>query len=279
MIELSRTITFGRFIDNHSALARMDPRAKMLCAILLIGLFSYVGTFAALALCLLCCVLVQALSGLPIAYVLRGFKFPLLFVLFLYVFQVLFYVSPTQHTTLIWHWWLLVLSREGLIHNAQICIRVLLLFYLVSMLMFTTSVVDLTDGSEALFSPLQRLRVPVNDLVMVFVIALKFVPILVGEVERLTKAQATRGVRFDKGNPIQRVYQFGSLLVPLFLSGFRRVDALTIAMEARGYRGGYRGWRRTRRREMRFTCADTLAMIGSVLVCGVIVFVNIFSRF
>jgi hypothetical protein len=114
-------------------------------------------------------------------------------------------------------------------------IRVFFLYYIASMLMFATSLVDLTDGSEALLSPLERIGLPINHVVMVFVIAFKFVPIFIAEIERLIKAQTARGVRFDKGNFIKRAMRVGSLLVPLFLSGFRRAEALTIAMEARCY--------------------------------------------
>src|SRR5260221_6225267 len=101
------------------------------------------------------------------------------------------------------------------------------------MLMFTTSLIDLTDGSEVLLSPLQRIGVPVNAFVMVLVIAFKFVPIFVGEIERLIKAQSARGVRFDQGNFIQRTLKLAPLLIPLFVSGFKRAESLSIAMEAR----------------------------------------------
>ncbi len=275
MIEIARNVTFGRYIDNGSPLTRMDPRAKLLCAVLLIGTFTYISSFSALALALLCCIVLHTLSRLPLQYVLRGFKFVVIFLLVLYVIQVLLYTSPTQHTSLIWQWGPFSLSWEGLAHSAQISIRVIFLYYMASLLMFCTSIVDLTDGTESLLSPLQKLGLPVSEVVMIFVIAIKFVPILITEVERLTKAQATRGVRFDKGNPIQRIYRFGSLLVPLFLSSFRRVETLTIAMEARCYRGGYRGWRRSKRRALHMTRADLFALFGTLLACAIIIAVNI----
>src|SRR3989442_6739996 len=232
MIELSRNITFGQYVNNSSILTRLDPRAKLLCALFLIALFSYVSSFTALAVCFLCCIFLQAVSRISVIYVLRGFRFIVIFLGFLYILQVVFYYSPTQHTSLIWQWGIFAVSWEGILRSAVTIIRILLLFYLASMLMFTTSLVDLTDGSEALLSPLQRLGVPVNGLVMVLVIAFKFVPILVTEIERLIKSQPALCASFTQGNIAQRVTRFGSLLIPLFVSAFRRAEALTIAMEA-----------------------------------------------
>lgn len=278
MIELSRNITFGQYINNGSLLTRLDPRAKLLCFVLLIATFSYVGTFTALALCFLACVVLQVLSKLSWPYVLRGFRLIVIFMSFLFILQVIFYYSPTQHTTLLWQWGIFAISWEGILRSALIVLRILLLFYLVSMLMFTTSLVDLTDGSEALLSPLQKLGVPVNGLVMVLVIAFKFVPILVAEIERLVKAQTARGGSFQQGNLVQRVTRFGSLLVPLFVSAFRKAEALTTAMEARCYAGGVRGWRRSKRRELHMQRFDVLALSCTVGFCVLVIVVNIVTR-
>ena len=279
MIELSRNITFGQYINNGSVLMRLDPRAKLLCALILIALFSYVGSFTALALCFLCCIFLQVVSRISVLYVLRGFRLIVIFLGFLYILQVVFYNSSTQHTTLIWQWGIFAISWEGIFRSSVTIIRILLLFYLASMLMFTTSQVDLTDGSEALLSPLQRLRIPVNGMVMVLVIAFKFVPILVTEIERMIKAQAARGASFTQGNVVQRVTRFSSLLIPLFVSAFRRAEALTIAMEARCYAGGVRGWRRSKRRELHLQRSDVLALALTIIFCGVTVIVNLVARF
>jgi len=277
MIELSRSITFGQYVNNGSRLTRMDPRTKLLCTILLIALVSYVGTFAAFAVCLLGCLVLQWASRLPAGYILRTFQPIFILLIFIFVLQVLLYSSPTEHTTLIWHWGIFSLSQEGIIHSASAIVRALFLYYLTALLLFTTSLVDLTDGMEALLSPLQKLGLPVNAFIMVLVIAFKFVPILVAEVERLTKARAARGVRFDSGNFIQRALKIGPLLIPLFLSGFRRAEVLAMAMEARCYGGGRRGWRRSKRRQLRFERFDMLALIFVVAFCIVAILVNIFT--
>src|ERR687895_420271 len=119
----------------------------------------------------------------------------------------------------------------------MIGLRVILLYYVITMLMLTTSLVDLTDALELMFLPLQRVRVPVNELTLVSVIAMKFVPIFIGELERLARAQTARGISFEGGGPINRARRVGRLLIPIFLSGFRRADVLTMAMDTRSDRG------------------------------------------
>src|SRR5437879_4280071 len=265
MIELSRDITFGQYINNGSTLTRMDPRAKLICAVLLIALVSYIGSFIAFGIFLSGCIILQCMPRISVAYVLRGFRAFAIFLIFIYIVEVLCYNLPTQHTTLIWQWGIFNISWEGIVRNLLLMVRVLFLYYLASMLMFVTSLVDLTDGSEALLSPLQKLGIPVNAFVMVLIIAFKFVPIFVAEVERLIKAQSARGVRFDQGNFIQRSFKLGPLLVPLFLSGFRRAETLATAMEARCYGGAIRGWRRSKRRQLRFKRFDVLALALTII--------------
>jgi len=269
MIELSRNITFGQYINNGSALSRMDPRTKLFCTFLLIVLVSFIHSFLAFAVCLLFCVALQWASHISTPYVLRSFKTFLPFLAFIYIIQVLFYYAPTnQHLTLLWHWSFLSISEEAILSSAITIVRVLFLYYFVSMLMFTTSLVDITDGLEALLSPLQKIGIPINALIMVLVIALKFVPIFIGEIERLMKAQTARGVRFDQGNVIQRTRKVAPLLIPLFVSGFKRAQTLSVAMEARCY-GSHPHWRRSKRRALRFERFDALVLAVTLVTCCV----------
>lgn len=274
MIELSRNITFGQYVNNGSVLARMDPRSKLLCAVLLITCTSYISSFLALGVCLLFCIPLQYYSRLATGYVLRSYKPFLGFLAFIFLIQILFYYAPGQKQTVLWHWWLLSISREGILTSIMTMVRVLLLYYLVSMLMFTTSMVDMTDGMEALLAPLQKIGLPVNAFVMVLVIGMKFVPIFVAEVERLIKAQSARGVRFDQGNFIQRTLKLVPLFIPLFISGFKRAQTLSTAMEARCY-GIRPGWKRSKRRELRFARVDIVMLLITILICAVAVFINI----
>jgi len=279
MIEISRNITFGQYVNNGSALTRMDPRVKLLAAVLLIILVSVVSSYIAFALCLLYCVLLQRASRISVSYALRGFRPFLGFLAFIYIIQILFYYSPTQHTSIIWQWGIFTISREGILRSTLIMVRVFFLYYLTSMLMFITSLVDLTDGSEALLSPLDKIGIPVSYIVMVFVIAFKFVPIFITEIERLMKAQTARGVRFDKGNFIRRAMNIGPLLIPLFLNGFRRAEALTVAMEARCYGAGRRGWRRSKRRALHFNRNDIWVLAFTIAFCIVTLIVNFVAPF
>ena len=275
MIELSRTLTIGQYINNGSPLARMDPRTKLFCAILIIVVLSIVNTFAAFGVCLLLFIALHALSRISFGYVLRSFRPFLGFLLFIFCAEVLFYQNP-PHTPLLWHWWILNISWYGIIHSTLTFVRVIFLFYLVSMLTFVTSLVDLTDGIEALLSPLQKIGIPVSVFSMILVIAFKFVPIFVSEVERLIKAQSARGVRFDQGNVIQRTIKLAPLFIPLFVNGFKRAETLSVAMEARGY-GSHAGWRRSKRRVHTFTRFDALALCCTLVICAIAIVVGIVS--
>lgn len=278
MIELSRNITFGQYINNGSELTRMDPRTKLFCAFLLIALFSVVSSFLAFSICLLFCIALQRASRLSTAYVLRSFKAFLPFLAFIYIIEILFYYAPNIHQTVFWHWQFLSISREGLLTSTIAMVRVFFLYYIVSMLMFTTSLVDFTDGLEALFAPLQKIGIPINPFIMVLVIALKFVPIFVTEIERLIKAQTARGVRFDQGNVFQRARKIAPLLIPLFVSGFKRAQSLSIAMEARCY-GSHPGWRRSKRRVLHMGRFDVLALICTLLTCLITIVVMLVAPF
>ncbi len=267
MIEFSRYITLGQYINNESPLARLDPRAKLVSAILLIVLFSWLNSFLAFAFCLLFCSVLQRRSRISLSYVLGSFRPFLPFLLFAFVVEVLFYTAP-KNTVQLWQWWIFAISWKGIIASMLTIVRVLFLYYLISMLTFTTSLTEMTNGMEALTTPLERIGVPVNDFIMILVIAFKFVPIFITELERLMKAQVARGMRFDQGNLFQRVRKLATLLVPLFVSGFKRVKLLSTAMEARCY-GGRPGWRRSKRKILYFKRSDMLALLF-VLAAGTI---------
>ena len=276
MIQLTRDITFGQYINNSSALTRMDPRTKLLCAIMLIVFISIVSSFVAFVACLLFCALVQWVSRLPVLYVLRGLRPFLPFILFFFVVTVLFYPAPT-HITYIWQWGIFSLSWSGIISAILGIVRLFFLYYVTSMLTFTTSLVDLTSGMQALLSPLQRIGVPVNAFIMMLVIAFKFVPIFISEIERLLKAQTARGVRFDEGNFVQRTLKLAPLFVPLFVSGFKRAQVLSVAMDARCF-GSRPGWKRSTLRKLTFERFDAFALLATVVTCGVMLAINVVSR-
>ena len=257
MLELQRNVIFGQYIDTRSFVHRMDARVKILATFVFILASFLIDGFLGLAVVLPLLVLVQLVSRIPLGYVVRGSRFFLAFLVFILAFQVLFYPGEVPRSSYLWRWGILSVSTEGLYTAGIIGLRVIFLYYVTTMLMLVTSLVDLTNGLEQLFGPLQRLRVPVNELVLVFVIAIKFVPIFIGEVERLARAQTARGVPFDEGGPITRARRIGRLLIPIFISGFARADKLTTAMNTRSYRGG-RG--RTKLRRMHAGLSDWLIL-------------------
>jgi energy-coupling factor transport system permease protein len=273
-VEFSRDITFGQYLDLRSPIHRLDPRAKIFATGALMLSIFFTRSFAGYAVLLAGAALILSVSRVPLSYVLRGLRILAFTLSFFLVFQILFYRLPPDAQPL-WRWGILSLSWQGLLEALRLLVRVVLLYYLTSMLMFTTSMMDLADGFEIMLDPLKRLRVPVNELVMVMVIAIKFVPLLVAELERLIKAQTARGARFDQGGLIERARRLGPLLVPLFVNAFYRAEVLTVAMNARCYRGGQG---RTKRRVLTFQRADLLAFglalafaIVAVIVARVVV--------
>jgi energy-coupling factor transport system permease protein len=254
-IEFSRDITFGQYLDLGSPIHRLDPRTKIAATSMLMVGVLLARSFASLAPILIAIVAIQLVSRIPTSYTLRGMRLLFNTMLVIFVFQVLFFPNPSE---VLWRWWILSISWEGVVQGIFTLLRVLVLYYLTSTLMYTTSLVDLADGVEIALEPLKRLGIPVNELVMTMVVALKFVPLLVAELERLLKAQAARGSRFDQGNLVERARRLSSVLVPLFVGALARAEVLTVAMEARCYRGG-RG--RTKRRVLTFRAADALGLL------------------
>ena len=257
MLELQRNVIFGQFVETDSFIHRMDARVKIAAASVLIVAPFLIDSFLGFAVILPLLVAISVGSKIPLGYILRGSRFFIAFLVFILAFQVLFYPGDVPESSYLWRWGILSVSTEGLYTAGIIALRVILLYYVTTMLMLTTSLVDLTNALELIFGPLQRLRVPVNELVLVFVIAIKFVPIFIEEMERLARAQTARGVPFDEGGAITRARRIGRLLIPIFISGFARADTLTIAMNTRSYRGGRY---RTKFRQMRAKSSDWLAL-------------------
>ena len=238
MLELQRNVIFGQYVDTGSFIHRMDARVKIIVTFIFVVASFLIDDFLGFGVVLLLLALIQAVSRIPVGFILRGSQFFLAFLLFILVFQVLFYTGEVAPSDYLWRWGILSVSTEGLYTAGILGLRVVFLYHVTTMLMLTTSLVDLTNGLELIFAPLQRLRVPVNELVLVFVIAIKFVPIFIEEIERLARAQTARGVPFDEGGAVTRARRIGRLLVPIFISGFARADTLTTAMNTRSYRGG-----------------------------------------
>jgi len=261
VLELQRNVIFGQFVDTGSVIHRMDPRIKLAAVLVMLVASFLIDSFLGFAVVLALLVVIQVVSRVPLGYLLRGSAIFLGFLVFILSFQVLFYTGEVPESSYLWRWGFLSISTEAIRSAVILGLRVIFLYYVTTMLMLTTSLVDLTNGLELIFAPLQRIGVPVNELVLVFVIAIKFVPIFIEEIERLARAQTARGVPFDEGGAIKRARRIGRLLVPIFIGGFARADLLSTAMHTRCYRGGRY---RTKLRQMKATATDW-AMLALVI--------------
>ena len=250
-------ITIGQFFPGGSFLHRMDARVKVVLLFLFIVaifIFDTPGGYAAM------CAMTLGLgiaSGVPLGMLARSIK-PLWWIL-AFTFLVHLCSVPGE---VIAKAWIFEMTREGLVRGFFLCLRLVLLILLSSLLTFTTSPLALTDAIEALLRPLRSVGVPAHELAMMMTIALRFVPTLIEETDKIMKAQQSRGVDFESGNFLKRIMGMVPILVPLFISAFRRADELAMAMEARCYRGGEG---RTQMKVLRVTHIDYMAIAATVI--------------
>jgi len=270
-VELSKDITLGQYIPRESPVHRMDPRMKItLWLVLMVALF-FVKTFLGYALVTLFLAAVMKVAEIPVDYGLRGLKPALPFMAVLFVIQLMFSGSLfADSPNVVFQWGFIRVTTEALRTYTLVIIRVLLLFLSVTILTLSTSLVSLTDGVESMMAVFRPLGVPANELAMVMVIALRFVPTLVDELERIMKAQMARGADIETGNFIQKTRQRIPVLIPLLLNSFNRAEELIVAMEARCYRGG-KG--RTKRRQLKLTRLDWQA-VGIVALFLAVLFLQ-----
>jgi len=261
-MELGKNVTIGQFVDRDSQVHRLDPRTKILALILLlIGLFmtkTYLGYFTFFFLVFL---LIRA-SGLPLGYTLSGLKPMVPVLVILWVFQLLFGGSAHEGSPILFQFSFITATLDALHRGTMSILRVIILVLLTSILTLATDIVDLTDGGEALMRPFQKVGLPANELAMVFTIALRFVPTLIDELEKIMKAQIARGADLETGNFVRRTRKLLPLLIPLFYNSFQRAEELILAMDARCYTGG-KG--RSKLVHLRFGTADYVALLLIIL--------------
>jgi energy-coupling factor transport system permease protein len=260
-------MTLGQYYPGDSFLHRMDPRAKILCTmIFIIAIFLANNPFSYLLVAAFTLGAISV-SGVPYKLVWRAVK-PLWFIL---LFTLAIHVFTTPGTEL-FSWKFIHISEEGIRNGVEMTLRLVFLIAFTSLL---TSPIVLTDGIEALLMPFKRIGVPAHELAMMMTIALRFIPTLLEETDRIMKAQSSRGADFVNGNLWQRAKNMVPLLVPLFISAFRRADDLATAMEARCYRGGEG---RTKMHQLAYTWRDRNAMIAVVLVTAALIGLYVYFR-
>ncbi len=260
-------ITLGQFFPGQSTLHRLDPRTKIiLLFVLIILIFAAQGWAAYLTLTFVTVALIF-LSHVPILTVLKSVK-PLMWII-LFTLLIHFVSHDGEVLAKIY---VFKVTTEGIVYGAMISLRLVLLIVLSSLLTFTTSPLQLTDATEKLLSPLKKIGVPAHELAMMMTIAIRFVPTLLEETDKIIKAQKSRGLDFESGGVVKRLRSMVPILVPLFLSSFRRADDLALAMEARCYRGGEG---RTHMKQLRLTKLDICAAMFIVIISAAIIFLSI----
>lgn len=228
-------ITLGQYFPGNSIMHRLDPRVKIIITILYITAIFCVDGFYTLGMIVICDVLLVLFSGIPVKTVLKSFK-PLVFII---IFTFIINIFMTGDGELLFQFFFIKIYADGVRYAVFILIRLLSLVTAASVLLtYTTSPSSLTDAIESLLSPLKRIKVPVHEFAMMMTIALRFIPTLIDETQKIINAQKARGADFVSGDLIKRAKALIPILLPLIISAFRRAEELATAMECRCYRGG-----------------------------------------
>ena len=248
-------LIFGRYIPGDSWIHKLDPRAKLMGSMYFIWIIFLANNWQTYFLLFLFTMFVIQLSKIKLSFFINGVKPLIWLILFTVILQVLF----TGGGTVYFSWGPIVVSQEGLLNGIFIFCRFVLIIFMSTLLTLTTMPLSLTDAIEYLLRPLVFLKVPVYEIALMLSIALRFVPTLMDETEKIMNAQRARGVDFGEGNVFQQMKAIVPLLIPLFVSSFNRAEELATAMEARGYQGGEG---RTKYRQLKWASRDNLVIIG-----------------
>ncbi len=254
----------GRYIPGDSAIHKMDPRSKLLVMIAFIAVIFLANDWLGYLLLLIYTFAGVWLSKISISYFLKGLRPMLGLILFTVIFQMLF--TPGEH--ILFHFWILQVSIESLINAVYIFFRFVLIIFMSTILTLTTPPLTLADGIETGLSPLKKLKVPVHELGLMLSISLRFIPTLMDDTTMIMNAQKARGMDFGEGSLLQKIKSVIPILIPLFVSSFRRADDLAIAMESRGYQGGDG---RTKYRQLKWQSRDTVLVISIIIMALVLI--------
>lgn len=263
-----KDVTLGQYFPGNSPIHLLDPRTKLILLILYIVALFTAAAWVSYGVVFVVLATVIWISKIPLKSILRGMK-PLVFIL---IFTGILNLLFTGGEKVLVSFWKITITLEGLERAFFMVIRILMLITGTFLLTYTTSPIALTDGLEALMNPLKKLRLPVHELSMMMCIALRFIPTLIEETDKIISAQKARGADFESGNLIRRVKALVPILVPLFISAFRRADELATAMECRCYQGGEG---RTKMKLLRYKLRDIKAFVaGALLLAAVIILRN-----
>lgn len=258
-----RDITLGQYYPEQSVIHRLDARTKILGTLLYIIEVFLVNSFAGFGLVILALGILIGISRVPVRFIFKGLKAVVFIILLTFVLNLFMFDG-----TVLWHWKFLTVTYEGLYRSCFMALRLILLIIGTSMLTLTTKPMELTDGLEKLLKPFNRLGLPSHEIALMMSIALRFIPTLLEETDKIMKAQQARGADFESGNLMQRVKNMIPILIPLFVGSFRIAQDLALAMEARCYHGGVG---RTRMKEIVFSRRDGVAGVLLAVFLGIVI--------
>ncbi len=258
-----RDITLGQYYPEQSVIHRLDARTKILGTLLYIIEIFLVNSFTGFGLVILALGVLIGISRVPVRFIFKGLKAVVFIILLTFVLNLFMFDG-----TVLWHWKFLTITYEGLYRSCFMALRLILLIIGTSMLTLTTKPMELTDGLEKLLKPFNRFGLPSHEIALMMSIALRFIPTLLEETDKIMKAQQARGADFESGNLIQRVKNMIPILIPLFVGSFRIAQDLALAMEARCYHGGVG---RTRMKEIVFSRRDGVAGVLLAVFLGIVI--------
>lgn len=262
-----KDMTLGQYYPTDSFTHRMDPRAKLVLVIAFIVMVFLAQSFLSYFAVIVCVVSAALVSRIPLSKMLKSIKAIIMLLIFTGILNLLFYNGET----VLWSWWRIKISVEGIIFSIKMVLRLVLLVMGTTLLTYTTTPTSLTDGMESLLTPLKYIKVPVHDIAVIMSIALRFIPILSEEVDKIMMAQKARGASFDTGGLLSRAKALLPILIPLFVSAFRRADELALALDARCYNATPN---HTRYKVMKFGLRDLAGAIGMAAFIVLVVALN-----
>lgn len=261
-------ITLGQYFPADSCIHKMDARIKILLSVAFMVVIFCINTAYGYAALFVFTMFMISMSKVPFTFVLKSIKPLMFFVVFTAILNILF----TKSGQVLVHYGFITVTKDGLLNAAYMIIRIIFLIMGTSLLTYTTSPIELTDGMEKLLKPFSKIGLPSHELAMMMSIALRFIPTILEETDKIKKAQTARGADFESGNIFKRAKALIPLLVPLFISAFRRADELAMAMECRCYHGGNN---RTKMNEHHLGIRDFWAVIYFLLFIAVVVLTNV----
>ena len=264
-----KDITIGQYFPGKAVLHRLDPRMKILLTVGYIVMLFTVSNPLGLCVGILFLIFAYAISGIPPRMITKSLKPVIPIIIFTTVLN-MFFVKGDP----LFDWWIFHISRQGLLTAVVMTIRIICLIAGTSLLTYTTSPITLTDGLERLMKPLKKVHFPVHELSMMMTIALRFIPTLIEETDKIMSAQKARGADLESGGIMQRARALVPILIPLFVSAFRRADELALAMECRCYRGDVG---RTRMKQLHYSWQDGVAAALTIGCIAGVIMVNIFA--